>query len=72
MRKEYDLGRLKRRPGKIKADKSATKIQVGLRLDGSDLARLKSPLRLASDPAAFSARRSASAFKYEISATTCF
>ena len=42
MRKEYDLGRLKRRPGKIKADKSATKIQVGLRLDGSDLARLKS------------------------------
>ena len=42
MRKEYDLRRLKRRPGKIKADKSAAKIQVGLRLDGSDLARLKS------------------------------
>ena len=42
MKREYDLGRLKRRPGKIKADKSAAKIQVGLRLDGSDLARLKS------------------------------
>jgi predicted DNA binding CopG/RHH family protein len=42
MRKEYDLERLKRRPGKVKADKSAAKIQVGLRLDGSDLARLKS------------------------------
>ena len=42
MKKEYDLRRLKRRPGKIKADKSAAKVQVGLRLDGSDLARLKS------------------------------
>ncbi len=42
MRKEYDLGRLKRRPGKVRSDKSAAKIQVGLRLDGSDLARLKS------------------------------
>ena len=42
MKREYDLGRLKRRPGKIKADKSAAKIQVGLRLDGSALARLKS------------------------------
>jgi hypothetical protein len=42
MRKEYDLGRLRRRPGKIKSEKSAAKIPVGLRLDGSDLARLKS------------------------------
>jgi len=41
MKREYDLRRLRRRPGKARADKSAAKVAVGLRLDGSDLARLK-------------------------------
>jgi predicted DNA binding CopG/RHH family protein len=42
MKKEYDLTNLKKRPGKVRVDKSAAKIPVGLRLDGSDLALLKS------------------------------
>ncbi len=42
MKKEYDLKRLKRRPGKLRVDPSATKVPVSLRLDGSDLALLKS------------------------------
>ncbi len=41
MKKEYDLRKLRKRPGKARVDKSAAKIPVGLRLDGSDLARLK-------------------------------
>jgi len=42
MKKEYDLKHLKKRPGKVRVDKSAAKIPVGLRIDGSDLALLKS------------------------------
>ncbi len=42
MKKEYDLKRLKRRPGKLRVDPSATTVPVSLRLDGSDLALLKS------------------------------
>jgi len=42
MKKEYDLKNLKKRSGKVRVDKSAAKIPVGLRLDGSDLALLKS------------------------------
>ncbi|MBI4564168.1 MAG: hypothetical protein HY716_05695 [Planctomycetes bacterium] len=42
MRNEYDLRKLKRRPGKVRVDGSAAKIPVSLRLDGSDLALLKS------------------------------
>ena len=41
MRREYDLKNLKRRPGNVRVDKSAAKIPVSLRLDGSDLALLK-------------------------------
>lgn len=42
MKREYDLKHLKRRPGKVRVDQSAAKVQVGLRIDGSDLALLKS------------------------------
>jgi predicted DNA binding CopG/RHH family protein len=45
MKKEYDLKTLKKRPEKERRDKSAAKIPVGLRLDGSDLALLKSEAR---------------------------
>ena len=42
MKKEYDLKKLKRRPGKPKVDKEAAKVPISLRLDGSILAALKS------------------------------
>ena len=41
MKKEYSLKNLKRRPGKVKVDPSATKVPVSLRIDGADLADLK-------------------------------
>jgi len=41
-KREYDLRTLKKRTGKARVDKSAEKSPVGLRLDGSDLALLKS------------------------------
>lgn len=41
MKKEYDLKKLKKRPGKPKVDKDATKIPVSLRLDGIVLAQIK-------------------------------
>jgi predicted DNA binding CopG/RHH family protein len=41
MRKEYDLKKLKQRPGKVQVDKEATKIPVSLRLDSSVLILLK-------------------------------
>ena len=41
MRKEYDLEKLERRPGKARVDRSAAKVPVSLRLDGSDLALLR-------------------------------
>ena len=41
MKKEYDLKKLKRRPGTPKADPGAAKIAISIRLDGSVLAALK-------------------------------
>lgn len=41
MRKEYDLKKLKRRPGSIKIDAQASKCPISIRLDGSVLAALK-------------------------------
>lgn len=41
MKKEYDLNKLKRREKKPKVDKSAAKIPISLRLDGSVLAILR-------------------------------
>jgi len=41
MRKEYDLKKLKKRPGKVKIDKDAVKLPVSIRLDGSVLAAIK-------------------------------
>ena len=42
MKKEYDLIKLKKRPGKIKADSEAAKIAISIRLEGSVLADLRS------------------------------
>jgi predicted DNA binding CopG/RHH family protein len=42
MKKQYDLKKLKRRPGKPKTDKDAAKVPISLRVDGSVLASLKS------------------------------
>ena len=41
MRKEYNLRKLKKRPGKVRIDKDAAKIPVSIRLDGSVLAAIK-------------------------------
>ncbi len=41
MKKEYDLNKLKRRPGKVKVETEATKVPMSIRLDGSVLAALK-------------------------------
>ena len=41
MKKEYDLKKLKKRPGRVKTDKDAVKLPVSLRLDGSVLAAIK-------------------------------
>jgi predicted DNA binding CopG/RHH family protein len=41
MKKEYDLKKLKKRPGRVRVDKEAKKVAVSLRLDGADLAALK-------------------------------
>ena len=41
MKKEYDLKRMKKRPGRVKVDKDAMKLPVSLRLDGSVLAAIK-------------------------------
>ena len=41
MKKEYDLKKLKKRPGPVKTDKDAVKLPVSLRLDGSVLAAIK-------------------------------
>jgi predicted DNA binding CopG/RHH family protein len=42
MKKEYDLTKLKKRPGKIKTDPEAAKIAISVRLEGSVLADLRS------------------------------
>ena len=41
MKKEYNLKKLKKRPGKVKVDVNATKTPISIRLDGSILAALK-------------------------------
>ena len=41
MKKEYDLKKLKRRPGPVKVDPNAAKIPTSIRLDGSLVASLK-------------------------------
>lgn len=42
MRKEYDLLKLKKRPGKTKVDRRALKVPISLRLDAAVLSDLKS------------------------------
>jgi predicted DNA binding CopG/RHH family protein len=42
MKKEYDLNKLKKRPGKVKTDPEASKIAISIRLDGSVLSDLRS------------------------------
>ena len=42
MKKEYDMKKLKKRPGKVKVDPEAAKIPISIRLDGSVLSELKS------------------------------
>ena len=41
MKKEYDLKKLKKRPGSVNVDPSAVKTPISIRLDGSVLASLK-------------------------------
>ncbi len=41
MNKEYELKKLKRRPGPVKVDKDAAKVPISIRVDGSILAHLK-------------------------------
>lgn len=41
MKKEYDLKKLKKRPGTAKVDKEAAKTPISIRLDGSELAELR-------------------------------
>jgi predicted DNA binding CopG/RHH family protein len=41
MKKQYDLSKLKKRPGKAKVDPESAKVPISLRIDGSDLADLK-------------------------------
>ncbi|OQW50698.1 MAG: hypothetical protein A4S09_17685 [Proteobacteria bacterium SG_bin7] len=41
MKKEYNLKKLKKRPGSVKVDKDAAKVPISIRLDGSELADLR-------------------------------
>lgn len=41
MKKEYNLKKLKKRPGKIKVDPSATKVPVSMRLDAAVIVEIK-------------------------------
>jgi len=41
MRKEYDLKKLKKRPGPVKVDPGAAKIAISIRIDGGELADLR-------------------------------
>jgi predicted DNA binding CopG/RHH family protein len=41
MKKEYDLKKLRKRPGKVKANRDAAKIAISIRLDGSVLAEIR-------------------------------
>jgi predicted DNA binding CopG/RHH family protein len=42
MKKEYNLGKLRKRPGKAKIDPDAAKTPISIRLDGTVLADLRS------------------------------
>jgi predicted DNA binding CopG/RHH family protein len=42
MKREYNLGKLKKRPGKVKTDPDAVKTPISIRLDGIVLADLRS------------------------------
>jgi predicted DNA binding CopG/RHH family protein len=42
MKREYNLGKLKKRPGKVKTDPDAAKTPISIRLDGGILADLRS------------------------------
>ena len=42
MKREYNIGKLKKRPGKVKTDPDAAKTPISIRLDGIVLADLKS------------------------------
>jgi predicted DNA binding CopG/RHH family protein len=42
MKREYNLGKLKKRPGKVKTDPNAAKTPISIRLDGTVLADLRS------------------------------
>ena len=42
MKREYNLGKLKKRPGKVKIDPDAAKTPISIRLDGGVLADLRS------------------------------
>ncbi len=41
MKKEYDLKKLKKRPGSVKSSQEAAKTPVSIRLDGAVLASIK-------------------------------
>ena len=42
MKREYNLRKLRKRPGKVKTDPDATKTPISIRLDGTVLADLRS------------------------------
>jgi predicted DNA binding CopG/RHH family protein len=42
MKREYNLGKLRKRPGKVKTDPNATKTPISIRLDGTVLSDLRS------------------------------
>jgi uncharacterized protein (DUF4415 family) len=42
MKREYNLGKLRKRPGKVKIDPDAAKTPISIRLDGAVLADLRS------------------------------
>ena len=42
MKREYNLGKLKKRPGKVKTDPDAAKTPISIRLDGTVLSDLRS------------------------------
>lgn len=41
MKKEYDLKKLKKRPGAVKVSPEAAKVPISIRLDGGDLSELR-------------------------------
>lgn len=41
MKKEYDLKKLKKRPGPVKTSADAVKVPISIRLDGGELSELR-------------------------------